>query len=433
MRVAAVVLSAMLTFASVAISAGAMVQDASPVPGQDPDLDLAAMALDSGDVPEGFFDDYSEWLLTPEAFSGFILGGEPVSTALEAVYQSFYFSNDEQVAIHNYLLAYSNSRAASADVDIVDATFLRPPLPDGTVDGPTTSPGQEIGDGTGTMTHVTYDTQAEGGPIVDVTALTFQRDRLVVGVAIERYYEPAGEGTPVVADDEAGEADVARAEELAMTLDERISAVTSGGSPEGIDLSLSATMLPIDVLAAPDTPVFTGYKSGVDLLRCGICGEENSLVAYADDALGGFARGLSVGSLEDGEPTPPWILVSVAEFASPEAALNVMDAMRAAPNDRPTAAPVPRGERVLVEDAAIPGVTDVLGFEAVFDTENPDAMVDSASVSFVHGSLLVSVDVLGGLPDGAAMDVAVDLATQQNECLVAGGTCQNLTVPGPLT
>jgi len=42
---------------------------------------------------------------------------------------------------------------------------------------------------------------------------------------------------------------------------------------------------------------------------------------------------------------------------------------------------------------------------------------------------LVTVDVQGGLPGDTALAVAVDLATQQSECLTAGGSCEDLTVP----
>ncbi|MBA3377791.1 MAG: hypothetical protein H0T93_02800 [Chloroflexia bacterium] len=390
------------------------------------------MALAPEDVPPGFFDDYSEWLVSPAAFSELVLGGASVPAGLDEVYQSFSFSNDEEVGIHTYLFAYTTPQAAVEGYGIVDATVLRPPLPEGTVVGPAVEPGRALGDETSTTTRVTYDTQAEGGPLVDVVAVTFRRDRLIAGVAIERYTDPAADGTPQAVAADATQLDADLATRLASTLDDRVTTVMRGGIPVGVDPVRSAMVLPLDQLAPSDTPVIGGYKSGIDLLRCGICGEENSLLPFADAALGGFSRTVFVGPLNDGEPTPPFISVAVTAFTSPAVALEVLEAIRQAPNDRPTPGPVPRGERTLVADPVIPGAAATLGFEAVLDAEDPDASADSAGVTLVMDAWLVSIDVQGGLSGEAALAVAVDLATQQVDCLTAGDVCENLTVPDEL-
>src|SRR4051812_40415950 len=96
-------------------------------------------------------------------------------------------------------------------------------------------------------------------------------------------------------------------QQLAGTLDERISTVLAGETPFGVDQSLSAVALPIDQLVDDQTPVLGGYKAGADLLRCGICGEENSLLPFAGDALGGFSRTVSLGPMVGGEPSPPFV------------------------------------------------------------------------------------------------------------------------------
>jgi len=255
------------------IGGDAGAQEASPNPQQGAWLDLAAMALAPEDVPAGFFDDYGEWLVSPAAFSELVLGGEPVPAGLDQVYQSFYFNDAEQVAIHNYLFTYTTLEEASAGIGIVDATVLRPPLPDGTVDGPTTVSGPALGDESSTTTRVSYDTRGEGGPLADVVASTFRRDRLIAGVAIERYTEPAGEGSPAAPAPDAFQADADFSLRLARIVDDRITTVMSGGTPAGVDFALSAMVLPVDQLGDGQTPVSGGYKSGIDLLRCGICGE----------------------------------------------------------------------------------------------------------------------------------------------------------------
>lgn len=432
-RASVLVLLVVVILESAVIGGGVGAQEASPVAVQRARLDLAAMALAPDDVPAGFVDDYGEWLVSPAAFSELVLNGEATPPGLEQVYQSFYFSNDEQVAIHNYLFAYRTPEDVAAGIGIVDATVLRPPLPDGTVVGPTVEPGPALGGEPSTTTLVTYDTRAEGGPLVDVMAVTFRRDRLIAGVAIERYTDPAADGTPQAVAPDVAQVDADLALELAGTLDDRITTVLRGGTPAGIDPALSAMVLPVDQLAPGDTPVIGGYKAGIDLLRCGICGEENALLPFADAALDGVSRTIFVGPLVGGEPTPPFISVAIIPFTGPDVALEVLEAIRQAPKDRPTPGPVPRGERTLVADPVIPGAAATLGFEGVLDMENLDATADSAGVSFVMDAWLVSVDVQGGLSGDTALAVAVDLATQQGECLAAGGSCEDLTIPAELS
>jgi hypothetical protein len=134
----------------------------------------------------------------------------------------------------------------------------------------------------------------------------------------------------------------------------------------------------------------------------------------------------------DGEPLPPWVTVAVTAFVSPEAALEVLEAIRQAPNDLPTSIPLPRGERTLTDDPAVPGADATAAYRAVLDAENPDAAPDSAGVAFVIGNWLVTVDVQGGLAADAALSAAVDLATQQAACLTAGGSCDTVTLPAEI-
>jgi hypothetical protein len=412
----------------------AMAQDATPGMSSGAPLDLAAMALAADDVPAGYFDDYSEWWVPAAAFSELVLGGAAVPPGLEQVYQSFYAEPNGAGAIHNYLYEFASPEEATAGSEIVDAA-LRPPLPEGTVVGPTHAPGPDLGDDPSVLTVVSYDTWAAGGPRADVVAATFRRDRLVAGVAVERYTDPPPAGTPVsavatpVGPDPAQEQLATR---LATTLDERITSVMAGQAPAGVDPALADVVLPLDQLADVPTPVFSGYKAGIDFLRCGICSEENSLLPFADDARGGFNRGIVLGPLVDGEPTPPFVSVAVSEYTSPEAALAVLEAIQQVPNDRPTAIPSPRGTKTLVDDPAIPEATAALAFHASLDEEDPNAPIDSAGVDFVVGNRLATVDVQGGLSAEAAMTAAIDLATQQAACLAAGGPCSSVMVPPAL-
>jgi len=412
----------------------ATAQNATPSMSSGAPLDLAAIALAPGDVPAGYFDDYSEWWVPATPFSELVLGGAAVPPGLERVYQSFYTESNGAAAIHNYLYEFASPEEATAGFEIVDAA-LRPPLPEGTVVGPTHAPGPDLGDDPGVLTVVTYDTWAAGGPRADVVAASFRRDRLVAGVAVEQYTDPppagtsaADSATPVALDP----AQEQLATTLATTLDERITTVLAGQAPPGVDPALAELVLPLDQLADVPTPVFGGYKAGIDMLRCGICGEESSLLPFADDARGGFNRSIVLGGVVDGEPEPPFVLLAVTAFTSPEVALAVLEVIRQAPNDRPTASPFPRGQKTLVADPTIPEATAALAFYASLDEEDPTAPIDSAGVDFVVGNWLVSVDVQGGSSADDALAAAIDLATQQAACLTAGGPCAAVMSPTSL-
>jgi hypothetical protein len=412
----------------------AMAQDATPGMSSGAPLDLAAMALAADDVPAGYFDDYSEWWVPAAAFSELVLGGAAVPPGLERVYQSFYAEPNGAGAIHNYLYEFASPEEATAGSDVVDAA-LRPPLPEGTVVGPTHAPGRDLGDDPGVLTIVSYDTWAAGGPRADVVAASFRRDRLVAGVAVEQYTDPPPAGTPVTVGATPVGPDPTQeqlATTLATTLDERITTVMAGQTPAGVDPALAELVLPLDQLIDNQREVFGGYKAGIDLLRCGICGEENTLLPFADEALAEFSRTVFVGPPLDGEARPPFVAVAVTTFTSPEAAQGVLEAIRQAPNDRPTPGPIPRGNRTLVEDPMIPETTAAIAFQATHDQEDPGAPIDSAGVDFVVGNRLATVDVQGGLSAEDALAAAIDLATQQAACLAAGGPCSSVMVPPAL-
>jgi len=412
---------------------GARAQDQSAVS----PLDLAAMALAADDVPAGYFDDYFELWTPGEGFADFVSGGTPAPAGLERLYQSFYFSPDEGMGIVSSLLEFDSAEDAEAGASIVDV-MLRPPLPEGETIGPSHEPGPAVGEEPQATTIVTYDTWASDGPRVEIIATSFRRERLIAGVAVERWIDPpqlaeetpsaSPVASPVVPDPEQQE----QAASLASVVDDRITDVLAGVSPAGADLALPDMTLPIDQLGDASLPVIGGHKSGIDLLRCGICGEENSLVPFASTALGGFSRTMPVGPLQDGEASPPFVSVAVSAYASPEDAMAALDAIRREPNDRPTPGPVPRGNRTLADDPGIVGADSALAFLAASDPETPDAPIDGAGVDFVVGAWLATIDVQEGLSGDDAMAIAVDLATQQAACLAFGEPCAEVTRPAQL-
>lgn len=89
---------------------GVRAQDGSPVAGGGASLDLAAMALAPGDVPEGFFDDYAEWWVPVESIDG-VIGDVPPPEGLERAYQTFYAALDGETVIHVFLLDFGATAA----------------------------------------------------------------------------------------------------------------------------------------------------------------------------------------------------------------------------------------------------------------------------------------------------------------------------------
>jgi hypothetical protein len=408
-------------------------QDASPVPATGQKLDLAAMALAESDVPDGYFDDYSEWEISGDEIPGYVLGGKPAPAGLERVYQSFYYNNDNGMAINNFLLEFSSAEQTAGAYAIFDI-ILRPPLPDGSTTGLTQVPDPDLPGENGMISIISYDTSAADGPIADITASSFTNDRVLAGVSVETYTDvsqiasPEAESSPVATS--AAPRDIAT--QLANTLAARVDTVIAGGTVSGVDQSLPARVLPIGQLPQVPAPLFSGYKSGADLLRCGICDEENSLIPFVDQSLGGYSETVVVGPLVDDEATPPFVSIAISTFTSPEVALQVLEAIRANPDDRPTAGPIPRGNRTIAADPKIAGTDGSLAFQATSDDQDPEAPIDSAGVDFVVGTLLVTVDVQGGMEADAALAAAIDLATQQAACLTANGACGSILAPTEL-
>ena len=93
------------------------------------------MALAPDDVPAGYFDEYSEWLVPAAAVADLILGG-PAPEGLDRLYQTFYLSPEDETLIHVFILEFASPDQATAGAGVVDG-LLRPPLPEGTTIGPT--------------------------------------------------------------------------------------------------------------------------------------------------------------------------------------------------------------------------------------------------------------------------------------------------------
>jgi hypothetical protein len=400
-----------------------LAQDATPAaaPGE---LDLAAMALIADDLPEGFGRGYGGSYIPGELF-GDVYNPVVSREALDAAglirsYEDYYGSFDAPITIGLFIDEYETAEGAIAGYDAFDVE-----QPDETILSSTDLPAPEVGEEPSAMTATT--TLYPDGIIADLVEANFRIGNLNAGIWEERYTFPDDSGTPVAtpaADAAPDPEQIQHVEEMTAALAARIEAVLAGETPPGIDPALAAQTLPIhDAPGVALGQSWEGYRDGPVVL-----GLEGSLAPMAADVLGGYGRTVSFG--EGADFPPPYVGVTVSELASPEAAMAVLDAVRAAPGDLPTPGVFPRGAaRDLLADPSIPGADSALAFASALDEENPDAPADSARVVFVAGPKLVSVDVQGVDSVDAALAAATDLATQQAACLMADGPCTAVTAP----
>ena len=157
---------------------------------------------------------------------------------------------------------------------------------------------------------------------------------------------------------------------------------------------------------------------------------------FAADYQTGYARFASVGSVpEVMAHTPPYVTVEVAEFASPEAALEVLAVAEELP---------PRHEgleysRTIAPNPAIEGVDQVRAFHTsrVGLEEPPLPPLLGSELVFALNNHLVVVNVEVDLPHrraalARAEAIALPLAAQQADCLRADEPCGPVEIPAIL-
>ncbi len=426
-RSSLVPVTAFIVAGLVAMSSSAMsaALTATPIPARG-DLDLAAMALVASDLPQGFGRNYGGSYY-PGSLYGIVFATqfspvEVAATGIQRTYEDFYNARDAPATIGIFIDEYETSEGATAGFALfedesrvsADEEILS------TVDVPAHGIGEEPSE----TSISTY--RYEDGTTSQFVGTSFRIGNLNAGVWEERYTSPDEGGmpsaaTPAPPDDHQVQDVVA----MARALSQRMETVLNGETPPGIDPALAAEMLPLDTIPGiARGQTWEGFRDGPVVL-----GYEGSLDSKAIDVKNGYGRTVALGSGED--LSPPYIAVTLAESTSPEAARNVLDAVREAPGDLPTPGPFPRGfARDLVTDPMIAGADETLAFTSALNgADDNNAPVDSARVVFIVGPKLVSVDVQGVASADDALAAATDLANQQSACLAAGGQCTVLTMP----
>lgn len=361
-------------------------------------LDLAAMALDSSDIPPELqlvFESYFDIDQLMQLMIGDAIDRDAVqATGLNWFYQSSYATPSGTTNIRSYVIEYAGEAGAFAGFDLLEneETFV----PGAAF---TDEPGPGIGEEPSEITIGSYgETVPDTGPTaIDVT---FRVGRIVAGVGID-----VGEGLTV---------DRELTISLAERLHQRIEAVLAGTPIPAIDTSIAPQMVGlgegwsvtnegywtlIDVYG-PDvaTDIASGFNSGY--FRAD---------AYDPNATGGFPI--------------PRVAIEVASFFDEQTALFMLSDFETL---KP---PPPSAEEVSIDP--IPGSSVTLAYQ--FPNQFFGGTdIDSFRIVMLVGSSVITVDIQGNGTQEAAREAAVAIASAQASCALGDGPCDVDEMPADL-
>jgi hypothetical protein len=208
--------------------------------------------------------------------------------------------------------------------------------------------------------------------------------------------------------------------ELATTATKRLDQLMAGETPAGVDLAWPGQVLEVDSWMQEGEPRWQYYRHHRHTTF-----DSEALTALADEFVGGYSRTAVLGGAA--EFGTPWVTASINIMASPAAVPELFEVIRADPQSFPTGGITPRGAgRTLVEDPVIDGADAALALTASINEGEPE---DSASLVFAIAERVFVIDVQGMDSGETALQVAIDLASQQVTC---GNDCGAPTKPEAL-
>ncbi len=364
-----------------------------------PRLDLAAMALDSTDMPEGFTLFYEIYIpgdrISADLTGGLITPDEIASSGLQWYYESVYLNADGTVRLRSYVEQYADAAGATRGFELLeDENRL---APEGSVftDGPGAGVGEEPSEiSAGSL-------QSSGAtPVVNSIDSTFRTGNLLAGVSVDTLPDIA--------------ADKQLAIDLSGVLFDRIQTVLADQPLPLIDYALPGQFVSL-------VPGFQshdeGYLSAAEIF--GPLAAESATTNF----LSGYFTNQSLISTTGSVLPIPLVSISVARFIDESAALQVL-------GDSGVLQP-PFDSVEPLELDSIPGASVVQAFTYT----NPmlsGASQDSVRIVMVVGADLVILDVQANKTLDGAEQAAIQIATAQASCLRSTSECAPIELPAGL-
>ncbi len=361
-------------------------------------LDLAAMALDSTDIPpefQLFFETYLDPIQVGQQLVGEqVEQSEIDETGLLWFYQSIYSTPEGTSTIRSYLEEFADQQGAVLGFELFEDEPRY--LPDAAL---TDEPGPGIGEEPSEITIGSYEESApaSGPTTIDVT---FRVGRIIAGVSMDTQ-----EGIAI-------DRDLMLV--LAERLESRITAVLGGQPLPLIDGTIPERYVQLgdgwDVTNEGywSIPEVYGPQAAPEIVA-GLESGYTRADAYDPNNLGGFPI--------------PRVAIGVAQFNSEPAALSLLSALD-----------LLQPAFTLLEAVDIdpvPGSSVTLGYQFA-NTFFSDATVDSFRIVMLAGTSVVTVDVQGNQTADAAQAAALEIATAQAACLASNQPCDVESFPSEL-
>ena len=353
-------------------------------------LDLAAMTLDSEELPEGFqlvAESYIDLDLLAENLSELATDDELDDLGIVGYYETTYAAVDGGSQIRSYVIEYPDVNAVEDGFALFEDEERMVPGETGLDD----APGPEgIGE---EPSEVTTGTYGEPGAEQSAVDITFRIDRLGVGVAMETF--------------DGSEPDEDLVEELAEEKEARVVAALTGEAIENVDPRLVER-----VVTFSGETTFEGYQSVSDAY-----GSVDS--PAADGFIASYVRGATFSD-DPTETIAPYVTVGVSSYGDEDEVLAVLDA-----SDQI----MPQFPGLEEIDAPMIDRSPTVGYSFESLIEGND--LASVRLFVAVDDALLSVDVQGFASTDDALEAAVSVAEEAVAC-VDGGDCGPVSLPAGL-
>jgi hypothetical protein len=344
------------------------------------DVQLAAMTLDSNDLPE-------DWHLIQESYtspedlisglSGLIDADDLAATGLLNFYDSYYVNPADLNTVRTYAIEFETVEGAAAgfalledeDLTVPNGSFEDLPGLDGIGDGPSEISSGTISNGDGTTTN-SYD-------------VSFTIGQYELGAAMETY--------------DGSEPDQELVEQMARDLAARAETLLAGGDVPGIIDTLPSQVVKLDSVIS-----FEGYQTAAEAF----------LIADPDDAPAGYLSGYATGASFSTSLTSalPYVTIGITSFESDS---DVEDALGSPDSIMPLF-----DELEEIDIDPLDGADEVLAYS--FASVEGEGDPDSVRIFVQIDDQLVTIDVQGEEDVDTARQVAEEWTESQIACMLDG-------------